>query len=320
MSLPPRDASAPGGHAIMEAMANKSQTEREAYIIAQVKAGNIPPHMRELEPVTVRDADGSERTVYTLPDFIGVGSDDDFVRVPLSVPAAQVSAQHLGGRLPERVEVDAIYEQAGATLPFSNRTPDDTMATVPVMVEHNDYLEGIRRERGIAQGTLIAGHKKTVMAPRRKGEVTIYGWHGDRPEEGQRPRAGRGEAIQPYQTPHGEMHADYSHGVRVIFDRPATPGVVTLPEVTIVADPDAPDEPRPAAESAGVVTVPEVTITGDPDAAEAESPANEPATSESGIDAGDVAQVVGTAAAAVVLGPAAPLAAMAYRWLRRDDD
>ncbi len=220
LTLAPRAKDAPGGHAVMRALEGKPQAVIDAALVAEFKAGNLPEHLRTLQPYVVKTKDGSEVTRWTLPDYIGVGSDADWVRTPVGVKAAEELARHLGGRLPTKEDVDAIYAQADRTLPYSNRPANDRMGTLPVITEHSDAMEKVRIDRGIPLGMLLAGHKKDVLQSAKRGLITIYGWFGDNPKDGEKARRGLGQAIQPCESPHHESHVDYSHGIRFVFDDP----------------------------------------------------------------------------------------------------
>ena len=63
----------------------------------------------------------------------------------------------------------------------------------------------------VAAGDLVAGHKKDLVLTRkmqgRPDRVAIYGWHRL-----------SGEPLQPVNTVHVDWYADYSHGVRLVWD------------------------------------------------------------------------------------------------------
>ena len=59
---------------------------------------------------------------------------------------------------------------------------------------------------------MLAGHKKDVVLTNRLAakadRIAIYGWHRD-----------PGDPIQPLSTVHGARYADYSHGVRLVWNQ-----------------------------------------------------------------------------------------------------
>ncbi len=142
-----------------------------------------------------------------MPDYLAIGSDADFLRMPLTYPAAVAVASRLGFVLPTRKIVDAVYAAAEVRLEPSPITPGPRMRSTEYYLRHQRRIE---EQRGASvPGALTAGHKKDVVITKRlrrnRGRIAIYGWH-----------RGRGRPIQPLSTVHGARYADYSHGVRLV--------------------------------------------------------------------------------------------------------
>ncbi|RMF92749.1 MAG: hypothetical protein D6736_02855, partial [Nitrospinota bacterium] len=57
-----------------------------------------------------------QATIWVMPDYLAIGSDADFLRIPLSYPAAITIANTFGFVLPTCKMVDAIYRQAAVHL------------------------------------------------------------------------------------------------------------------------------------------------------------------------------------------------------------
>ena len=66
---------------------------------------------------TAQAADGNEvaATLLAMPDYLAVGSDDDFVRMPMTPQTAQQIADQFGCTLPTRKIVDAIDARRNCT-------------------------------------------------------------------------------------------------------------------------------------------------------------------------------------------------------------
>ncbi len=84
---------APAGSAVMQQVLNLSGTERDRIVADQVLSGNVPAFLRSLIPVTfsaarLAMAAAVEVTICVTPDYLAVGNDRDFVRVPMGLPAA----------------------------------------------------------------------------------------------------------------------------------------------------------------------------------------------------------------------------------------
>ncbi|HXV64169.1 MAG TPA: hypothetical protein VEK15_25945 [Vicinamibacteria bacterium] len=208
--IPPRSKDAPTGSELMETVWNLRGRERDEAIVRELTQGNLPDFLRDLVPVRLwsRDRRGvfHEAIVCVTPDYLSVGSNDDFVRVPLGFQAAVDTAREFQFTLPTRKIVDAIYRQSSVRLAPRPMTPSPRMVSTPYFVEHNRIIE---QQRSGELGELISGHKKDLILTKRlltrKGRVAIYGWHEK-----------AGHPIQPLSTFHGARYADYSHGVRLV--------------------------------------------------------------------------------------------------------
>jgi hypothetical protein len=212
-SIPTRPADAPGGAAIMKQVADLPLAEREGRLQAEILRGNFPPFLRRFKSVTIeaKDRDGAAHrlAVEVMPDYLAVGSDADFVRIPLTPAAAQRIATAFGCLLPTRRLVDELY--AAAEVKLEPRPLTQEREAVPTFVQHNGIIEEQRAGRPL--GLLVAGIKKDVVLTNRlrdpPGRVAIYGWHRL-----------DGSPIQPLTTVHRQTYVDYSHGIRLVR-RPA---------------------------------------------------------------------------------------------------
>jgi len=54
--------------------------------------------------------------VHVSPDYLAIGSDSDFVRVPMALPTARAIAWESGCSLPTKKLVDLIWAQATVKL------------------------------------------------------------------------------------------------------------------------------------------------------------------------------------------------------------
>jgi len=207
------------GSAVADALDTLSQSGREERLYQEIHSGNIPQFLRTFVPITSRATiEGNEHVLvwHVLPDYLAVGSDDDYFLMPMTPSLAQLLADTLGCTLPTRQMVDAIYTHATLKLSPKPIPPSPAMTTVAVFWQHNDSIR-IQRKTMLAQhplGVLVAGHKKDViisnaivsgLKPSVPKPVVIYGWH--RPD---------GIPIQPLYNGHGEKYADYSHGIRLV--------------------------------------------------------------------------------------------------------
>jgi len=211
-SIPERSPNAPSGDAFMRQIQGKSADERELAILEQLLAGDIPAFLRHLQPVhlSASGAPGREDLVVCVcPDYLAIGSDEDFFLVPMRLATALTVARRFGFVLPTRKIVDDIYRQARTRLPPQPLPASDQMRSTAYYWAHNDLVAEQRAQELSVLGLLTAGDKKDLVLTNRlwthPGRVAIYGWH--RPD---------GIPIQPLSTVHGLRYADYSHGVRLV--------------------------------------------------------------------------------------------------------
>jgi len=237
-SAPPSGAFRPRsmtetGSAFIARIRDLPLDKREAAIVAAITSDNVPDFLRKAAEVrvTARGKDGKlhEAVIPVLPDYLAVGTECDFVRVPLSPLAAQRIADTLGFSLPTRKLVDDIYGQADVKLTPKPLPPIGMkMMTVDYFDRHNATIAG--QLGGTPPAGLVAGHKKDVIlsnaVAQHPDRVIIYGWH----QPG-------GKAIQPLSWIHENTYSDYSHGVRLVGKTITVDGQ-PRPLAEVLADPD----------------------------------------------------------------------------------
>jgi hypothetical protein len=189
--------------------------EREQAILAEISKGNLPEFLRKLVPVELRGDSGTARnlaaTIFVTPDYLAIGSDADFLRIPMNLHTAATIAERFGFVLPTRKIVDAIYLQSRYQLVPLPLLAGAQMRSTDYYWNHNEMIKDQVHAIGARLGELISGDKKDVVMTNRLtthlGRIAIYGWH-----------RGVGEPIQPLSTVHGANYADYSHGIRLISE------------------------------------------------------------------------------------------------------
>jgi hypothetical protein len=212
--IPARAATSPTGSEFLSRIQGLDDDQREAAILGELESGNIPSFLRRLSPVVLIPADrrtDSETIICVAPDYLAIGSDQDYFLVPMRLETALTVARRFGFVLPTRRMVDAVYAQAQVQLSPQPLPAGDTMRSTAYYWQHNRMVRDQRSAFGAPLGALTAGDKKDLVLTTRlwtmQDRVAIYGWH--RPE---------GTAIQPLSTVHGWHYADYSHGVRLVAD------------------------------------------------------------------------------------------------------
>lgn len=231
--IPVRKTKAPSGSDFVRHILKLRGPARDAAVAEEVKSGNVPDFLRRLTPVKLsgKAPSGEDLNIIicVTPDYLAVGRDSDYVRVPMGLPTAAELAESFDFILPTTAMVDAIYQQADVHLAPSPMTPGSQMESTDYFWRHNQTVEAQRAKAGQARAGLIAGQKKDIVLTTRLrskvGRVAIYGWHRL-----------SGKPIQPLSTVHGESYADYSHGVRLVSQTAFVNGV-KRPLMQLLQDP-----------------------------------------------------------------------------------
>lgn len=185
--------------------------ERDSFAVKEILAGNIPTFLKKFEKIKVSVTDSVTGKIvhaeyFVCPDYLSIGTDDNWARINITPLAAQKIADSLNCFLPTRKMVDDIYKAAKIKLePVPMYAFRDS---TPTMWHHHLIIEGQRKGRkgliaGIQKDVVISGKISRDPKPDR---VAIYGWHKL-----------DGDPIQPLYTGHIYWWVDYSQGIRLIY-------------------------------------------------------------------------------------------------------
>ena len=214
-----------GGKFFAETIADLPPKAREAAIVAEVLKGNVPAYQQKFKTIRVK-AGSHECAFEVLPDYLAIGSDTDFVRMPMTPSSARQIADALACILPTRKMVNDIYDTADVKL--EPRPMTEQREAMRTFVQHNDIIE--QQRAGKSLDLLVAGDKKDIVISNRLKEkpnkVAIYGWHKL-----------DGKPIQPLYIGHGDFYVDYSHGVRLVKNACTVDGKTTRVEA-VLKDPE----------------------------------------------------------------------------------
>ena len=209
LSIPQRNPTAITGSEFYKKVLTASREDREKLAMTEILKGNIPSFLKKFVRIDVTINSNSKiikAHYFVLPDYLSIGIDDDFARIPLTPMTAQAIADSLHCFLPTRKMVNDIYINAKVKL---EPVPLLSFRDSALMFwQHHLMIEGERKQR---KG-LIAGIKKDVVISSqirqdpKPNRVAIYGWH--KPD---------GLPIQPLYTGHVNWYVDYSHGIRLIW-------------------------------------------------------------------------------------------------------
>ena len=214
--IPLRSPDAMNGEQFMNSVINMTFADRETAILKELITGNVPYFMRDLKEFesSFEDANGTSHTVKyrVMPDYLAIGSDSNYCRIPMGPITAQRAADFYGACMPTRKLVDHIYQNAEIKLaPVTYYPVGNENEKVQKFVLHNTAIEDQLDMTGALLGQLVGGTKKDVVLsnkiidPARSHHVTIYGWHKL-----------DGLPIQPLTNIHIDIYVDYSHGIRLL--------------------------------------------------------------------------------------------------------
>lgn len=209
VTVPPRSSSAISGSEFIQANLNLKGSVREKNIIQELTSGNIPNFLRNLTAITTSNSFGKV-TYYVMSDYISIGSEQDYVRIPMTPLSAQAVADIYGCILPTRKMVNDIWKNSPVKLSPKPIPPDALMSSTKRYNDHNTLVKN--QLIGKNFDALISGHKKDVVLTNKlfpnnpNKRVAIYGWIQL-----------NGVAIQGLNpSSHEDTYADYSHGIRYV--------------------------------------------------------------------------------------------------------
>jgi hypothetical protein len=229
LTIPERPADAPTGSQFLQQIEMLSPADREAAIERELARGNVPEFLRTLKTIRLQFTETSgtihNAECFVMPDYLAVGTDADFFRLPMTPMAAgRIAAQFRASLITTKLS-DAIYAQSELKIMPAPLTKDREKAAT--FYEHHRLIEADRQGR--ASDLLVAGIKKDVVLTNqlagKPGQVAIYGWHY--PD---------GKPIQPLYLGHAASYVDYSHGMRLMSDRVVVDGK-PMPVAELLADP-----------------------------------------------------------------------------------
>ncbi len=217
LNIPGRKDDAITGSEFTVQITGLSIEDREKAVVKEILSGNVPSFSRKLRPIRINEkinANNYEFVFFTVCDYLAVGSDEDYLYIPLTPSTAQYLANQLDCSLPTKKIVDIINANTEIKLHPQPIPPSDRMTTVAVFSQHTDSVKQQISQLGMDRSgnNIIGGHKKDVIisnkiysSDRNYERVVIYGWHFS-----------ENHPIQPVHNGHTAQYADYSHGIRFI--------------------------------------------------------------------------------------------------------
>ena len=154
-AIPDRPAGALGGQAFTQSIRGLTDDEREMRIREELLAGNIPQFLRRLVPIRLHppgeQGPSTDIVICAAPDYLAIGSDEDFMLMPMRLSTALSLASGTGFTLPTPRIVDAIYSQATVHVAPQPLPASSEMRSTEYLVRHDDL---VRAQRAIARHIL----------------------------------------------------------------------------------------------------------------------------------------------------------------------
>lgn len=208
--IPARADDAVTGYEFCQKNMSNSIADREKNILNEFLSGNIPNFLRNF--CSVKISIGNDYILYTvLADYLSIGNDTDYVRMPMNPHTAQAIADKYDCTLPTKKMVNDIWAQsANKLVPLPWGPPyDASMMNTNRYIVHNSKIQKQLENKDFK--SLTSGQKKDViltnkLAPNNpQKRVAIYGWIQS-----------NGQPIQVHPSAHEDTYADYSHGIRLV--------------------------------------------------------------------------------------------------------
>lgn len=182
--------------------------------VEAILAGDVPDSLRFFKQIRYERL-GHTVDFWTLPDYLAIGTNDDFIRMPMGIISSKKVAAALGCTLPTTFLVDRINDVAQGALDIFPFRPLGSRNQQPIVFQdHNNALKALYKAKGYHFGQFISGLKKDLVLtwyqdriPAYAKNIAIYGWH--HPD---------GHPQQPLFLRHGNFYSDYSHGTRLIWN------------------------------------------------------------------------------------------------------
>ena len=170
LAFPARPADGPTGSRFQRQIADLPRDQRERAILRELITGNVPESLRLLKPIRVQaiDDDGVKHiaTYFVMADYLAVGIDGDFFRVPITPATATAIADKFDLSLITAKVSDDLFAAAQVKLGPKPLTKDrDTVAT---------FWRGRHQERRRAdqptQREAAQGRDLRLARPRRPAD------------------------------------------------------------------------------------------------------------------------------------------------------
>lgn len=147
--IPERRAGGKGGKELfrewgLERDANVKQEELTRKIIAEIRKGNVPDMCRTMRTTTLRGEDGTEISFATANDYLAVGTNNDYMTIPVSGYMARRLSDEFGWELPTSTMAIASENSATHKIVVGGEKDISEMAELKVCQRHNERIQSVK--------------------------------------------------------------------------------------------------------------------------------------------------------------------------------
>jgi len=206
------------GTEIFRELVNTLGAVREEQVYKLALEGQMPLFLRQWVEVPV--AHGAlSGTVYVLPDFFCLGTNEDYLYAPMGALNAERVGDLLGARLPTVSLVRQVYTSSKKQVAQPWGPPyDGSMSHTSRWPVQTAKVRAALFASKTKPGDLVEGHYKNVIVSKKTMTshgvmLGFWGWF-DRD----------GRPIQGDSQAHGAGYCDYSHGVRYVLNEMVVEG------------------------------------------------------------------------------------------------
>ncbi len=156
----------------------------EDLIVEAVTAGQVPDALRQFRKITfttpvVDSVEILRRRhkveMWVLPDYVAIGTNDDFVRMPMGPLAAQRIADSLDCTLPTTFLVDRIAEASEGHIDIFPFRPLGGRNCQPIVFQDStNAINALFKAHGYHFGQFISGLKKDIVITYKIQTLTDY--------------------------------------------------------------------------------------------------------------------------------------------------
>lgn len=201
-------------------------SEREKIIFQHLEQDHVPNFLLTNQPFKNSVTAILNKNIleyFVFPEYLSLGEDDDYFLCPMNPETCRSFMAKHGLLLPTCKMVKQIYKASSLKVLPSPISPNSQRTNLFVIINQKIMLAKQSGEPEV----FIAGHKKDVVLSNvlagksYKDRVGLYGWFKK-----------DGTVIQDLYCKHYRSYVDYSHGLRMVYDKALLNGV----EVSLKGD------------------------------------------------------------------------------------